>query len=260
MKPLAFFVSLMLCSPAMADEVSDLIKQLDAQNFQDREQAAEKLQAQGKQAIPALAKAAETGSLETAVRSIQILQNLMESKDKAAADQAKSALEKLVGSKNTATARRAKSALNPKPQPQPAPAGIRNRAALPIRAFPLPAGLPANGVRRVSTRTVNGVKTVEVQDGEKTVKIEVDAQGGIKIESTEKKNGKDATEKYAAKNVDELKKNQPKGHVIYKQYERYVNRAAQDLEPLEAAASEAAPPDRLLTPEVWRWRGGWFRA
>ena len=113
MKPLALFALLMMCSPLAADEVSDLIKQLDAPNFQDREQAAEKLEAQGKKAVAALAEAAETGTLETAVRSIQILQNLMESKDKAAADEAKSALVKLGESKNTATARRAKSASGP---------------------------------------------------------------------------------------------------------------------------------------------------
>ncbi len=220
MRCVVLLIALMMCSPLAADEVSDLIKQLDAEGFQDREQAAQKLEAQGKQAVPALAEAAETGNLETAVRSIQILQNLMESKDKTAADEAKSALEKLSGSKNPATARRAKSALTPKPQPQPAPAGIRNRIAIP--AFPL----PGRGVRRVSIRTINGVKTIDAQDGEKTVKIEVDPQGEIKIASTEKKNGKDVTEKFAAKNMDELKKNHPKGHEIYQQYEGYINRAA----------------------------------
>ena len=222
MKPLALFVSLMMCSPlaAVADEVSDLIQQLDAPNFQDREQAAQKLQAQGKPVIPALSEAAETGNLETAVRSIQILQNLMESKDKPAAVDAKAALEKLADSNNASTARRAKSALAPKPRPAPAP--IRNRAAVP--PFGLPAGVRANGIRRIHVRTVNGVKTLEAQNGDKSVKIEVDAQGAIQIESTEKKNGKDVTEKFAAKNVDELKKNNPKGHEVYQQYERYLNR------------------------------------
>ena len=228
MKPLALFLSLtMMCSPVMADEVSDLIKQLDAEGFQDREQAAEKLQVLGKQAVPALTEAAKAGPLEATVRSIQILQNLMESKDKSAADEAKSALEKLAESGNASTARRAKSALTPKPQPMP-PA-LRNRigiGAFPNRAFPIPAG-PAfggNAVRRVSTRITNGSKVVEVQENDRTVKIQEHPKDGIHIEVTEKKNGKDVTEKFAAKNLDELKKNNPKGHEIYKQYERYMNR------------------------------------
>ena len=88
---------------------------------------------------------------------------------------------------------------------------------------------------------------MEAQDGEKTVKIEVDAQGGIKIESTEKKNGKDVTEKFAAKDLDDLKKNQPKGHEIYQQYERYLNRVGAIREALgELVALQAGPPDRAM--------------
>ena len=50
------------------------------------------------------------------------------------------------------------------------------------------------------------------------MKIVDDPAQGIKIEMTEKQNGKEVTKKYEAKNVEELKKKMPAGYDIYKKY------------------------------------------
>ncbi len=209
MKPFALLLALVMCSPAWADDASDLIKQLDADKFQDREEAGKKLQALGKDAIPALAKAAEEGPLESVVRAIDILKNLTESNDKETVTTATEALEKLAKSENAGTARRAKSALTPKPKPAPAaprfaPAGARI--------------VIQKNAQRVNMKNVNGVKTIEATDNQREIKIVDDPNKGITVEITEPKNGKKTTEKFEAKNEAELKKKHPKAHAEYEKY------------------------------------------
>ena len=50
------------------------------------------------------------------------------------------------------------------------------------------------------------------------MKIVDDPAQGIKVEVTEKQNGKEVTKKYEAKNAEELKKKLPAGYEIYKKY------------------------------------------
>ena len=214
MKFLALLLALVMSGPAMADEAADLVKQLDAETFREREAAAQKLEALGKEAIPALASAANEGTLETGIRSIDILKKLMEADDKETATEAKAALEKLRESENAATSRRAKNALAPKPEPV-VPA-FPNR--IPIGGFrPAPIIL-GNGFRRIQTKNVNGVKTVEVDEGNRKIHINEDPNKGITVEITETNNGKETTDKFEAKNEDDLKKNHPKAHAEYEKY------------------------------------------
>lgn len=243
MKPLALVLTLVMCGPAWADDVSDLIKKLDAETFREREEAAGKLEALGKQAIPALAEAAGAGNLETGIRSIDILKKLAEGNDKETAAEARSALEKLAKSENAATARRAKNALDP-PRPEPVPA-VPN--GVPFGRVLIPRALPARiagNFRRVSTRTVNGVKTIEAEWGDRKVKIEEDPNKGIRVEITKKENGKDVTEKFEAKNEEDLKKNHPKAHAEYEKYKgngiRVQVPAAVMPLPVRAAAHQRA--------------------
>ena len=70
----------------------------------------------------------------------------------------------------------------------------------------------------MSVKNVNGVKEINASEDGKTVKIQDDPAQGIKIELTEKQNGKEVTKKYEAKNVEELKKKQPAGYELYKKY------------------------------------------
>ncbi|MCA9070080.1 MAG: hypothetical protein KDA84_14205, partial [Planctomycetaceae bacterium] len=217
MKRLALVLFLLVGSQAFAeDDVNQLIKQLESQNFLDREQASGKLQKMGKPAIPALKNAAAEGDLETKVRAIGVLKNLTESEDKPTGEAAKSALEELAKSEDAAIARRAKNALAPKPQPPQPGLPLPARVAPGIRI----AGnvVIQNNAQRINVRTVNGVKTIEVTEGQREVKIIEDPQKGITVEITEQKNGKTATEKFEAKDADDLKKKHPKAYEDYKKY------------------------------------------
>ena len=86
-------------------------------------------------------------------------------------------------------------------------------------------------MKTLSVTNNNGVREIKATEGDKSVKIEDDPAKGIKIESTEKVNGKEVTKKYEAKDVRELKKKQPEGYKIYKEYgEQQANGGAVQLQ------------------------------
>jgi hypothetical protein len=200
---------------APADEIAGLVEQLDAKRFADRQAASEKLAAIGKAAIPALAKAAAGESLERTVRSIELLQKLLDAADTGTHDAAQAALETIAkNGDRPAAARRAQDALSAKQdEARPFP-NMPGQAIVIGGAVQLGVG----GARRESFKIVNGVKQTEVQENGKTIKIEEDPGKSLKIEVTAKKDGKDVTEKYEAKDADELKQKNPAGYKVYKQY------------------------------------------
>lgn len=67
-------------------------------------------------------------------------------------------------------------------------------------------------------KTNNGVKEIEAEENGRKVKITDDPAEGIKMEVTEKKDGKEATQKYAAKDAAELKTKHPEAHKLYEEY------------------------------------------
>jgi hypothetical protein len=196
---------------ASADDIAKLVEELDAKRFAARQAAGEKLAAIGKPAIDALAKAAVGESMERTVRAIDLLRKFLDSSDEPTKQAAKAALETIAKSDRPAAARRADDALKAKQDEE--------------RTFPNAGGvLQGNiviggaGVTRMSSKMVNGVKEVEVQENDRKIKIEDDPQKGIKVEVTTKKEGKDVTEKYEAKDAKELEKKHPEGYKVYKQY------------------------------------------
>jgi hypothetical protein len=204
-----------------ADELTQWIRQLDADEFADREAAQAKLAAAGKVAVAELAKAAAGDSLEVTVRAIDVLKKLYQSSDQPARDAAKEALEKLAKGDRPAAARRAEQILKPAPKPGDpnvggmffgGPGGGILQGNIQIMA------VAGGGTKKMSVKNVNGVRDIEAEENGKTVKIHDDPQQGIKVEATSKKDGKDVTEKYEAKTADELKKKHPKGYELYKQY------------------------------------------
>ena len=199
-------------------DIAKLVTQLDAERFTDRQAASEKLEALGKTAIPELSKAATGESLEASVRAIALLGKFYESSDAATKAAAKTALEAIAKGDNAPAAARAKEALKAEEDeqnPQQAQQGqiiIGN-----AKGFQL--GGPG-GFSSKSIQTVNGVKKIDVSaaDGKK-IKISDGKKEGIKIEVTKKnKEGKEETEKYEAKDVDELKTKFPEGYKIYKEH------------------------------------------
>lgn len=210
----AFLLALVLMTNvAPADEtkpdLESLAKQLDSDEFTERQAASEQLQALGKDAVPVLIKSAQHKSLEPRRRSFAILNELLKSKDADTKAAAKKALEQLAESENDTVASAAKKALQP---PKPLrPAGFGNfNGAVQIQ-------IGGGGVQ-VKVTDNNGVKTIEVQEGGKQVKI-VEGPNGIDAQITQKDaNGKAKTTKVTAKDLDDLKKKSPELHGYYQKY------------------------------------------
>ena len=219
---LPFAVSL-LGGPSFADDetrqvdgdpserVARWIQQLDANEFAARSEASRNLQQIGPAACPALAEAAVGESRERRMRALEILGQHFQDGDAATKEAAKEALDKIAASDHEASARRAKEILEPKPEqpnaifPNIAPVQMQIR----INAIAQAGG----GVQRIQIN--NGVKQMETDDGQRKVKITDDPNKGIEVEITQKKDGKETTEKFQAKNAEELAKKDPEIHKIY---------------------------------------------
>jgi hypothetical protein len=198
-------------------KIADLIQQLDAERFADRQTASKRLAAIGKEAISALGKAAVGESTEVTIRSIDLLRGFLDSTEQATKDAARAALEQIAKSDRAAAARRAQEALAAR-QDDP------NRLGVPGGMIPGGAvqffggGFRIGGGKRVSIRSANGVKDIDVDENDRKIKIHDDPKQRITIEVATKKNGKETTQKYEAKNAEELKKKHPEAHKIYQEY------------------------------------------
>jgi len=219
---------------ASEEEIAKLVQQLDADRFPERQAASQKLITAGKAAIPALAKAAVGESLEVTVRSIDILRKFFESSDEPTKQAAKAALETLAKSDRPSAARRAEEVINPKPAAgadQVLPGGgiiIGGQGAIiQGRVQIIAAGANA---RRISVKNANGVKEIEAEENGRKIKIVDDPQQGIKMEITAKKDGKDTTEKFEAKNAEELKKKHPEAYKVYEEYGKNQGAAAVQIQ------------------------------
>jgi hypothetical protein len=209
--------------PTTEAEIAALIQQLDAEQFSQRKAATERLIAIGKAAIPAVTEAAMGDSLEVTSRCLEVLKNLYQSADESTKAAAKDALERVAKGSNPSAARRAQSVLNPQ-KPAEGPAGIPGGLIIapPGQGGVIRAQIQAFGgkAKRVSSKVTNGVKEIDVEefDGRK-IKITEDPKQGIKVEITAKdKDGKETTEKYEAKDADELQKKHPEAYKVYKTY------------------------------------------
>lgn len=203
--------------------IAELVRQLDSPRFAERTESSRRLDEAGKEAFPALAEAALGDSREAAVRAIEILRKHSQEGDEATTTAAKESLQKIAASDHAFAARRAKDALNP-PQPTPTVPNIQLGPIIPNLPFGAQQiqlqiqvnAMGGNQARRIQIN--NGVKQTEVTENDVKVKITEDANGGIQMEVTSKKDGKQTTEKYSAKNADELKKKHPGAGKLYERY------------------------------------------
>ena len=192
-----------------AEEIAGWIKDLDSDKFAARDQASGKLADAGEAAIDAVTQAAISDSREVSTRAIEILRGLMQSGEKSTQGKAKAALEKLAAGQDDAAARRAAQALKP---PTPAvPNAVPRRMGIQI------AGAP--GARTIRVQNINGRRTIEINENGKKTEIIDDPQQGIDMSITEKVDGKEKTQKIAAKNLEELKKNHPEAAKVLEQFQ-----------------------------------------
>jgi len=199
-------------------DFKQLVKQLNAEKFSDRNAASDELRERGQAAFPALIEAAKSEVREVSTRAIEILKHHFKNGDAEAKDAAKVALEGLVAADHGATSRRAKQALKPDEEQNQVNPGIPGRIQI-VPGARVQIQMQAGNNRRVQVRVANGAKDIEAEEDGRKVKIHED-RGGIKIEITEKKDGKETTKKYEAKNAAELKKQHPDAHQIYEKYSK----------------------------------------
>jgi hypothetical protein len=188
------------------EAIARWIRQLDADDFADREAASRRLGQAGKAAIPALIDAADDESLERSSRAMDILRGLSSSGDDRAKAAAKQALEKLAESSNPTMSRRAKEAIRLQEELPPQP------------LMPQPGAIAVR--RTISVSNANGVRTVNVGENGRKIKIQDDPKQGIKVEVTETKNGKEITKTTEAKDAEELKKKDRAAYDLYRQYKQ----------------------------------------
>ena len=189
-----------------SDNISALIKQLDHDEFKQREAAGKELTELGEIAISALAQAVNSKSPEASVRAFNIIAHHYQSGDDGARETAAEVLQKLKESGKSFAAR-ARQVIEPKKTaPQAA-----NR-------FNLQLAGNVGVQQRVAVTVKNGIKQVDAEEGGRHVKILDDPQKGITIEVREEKEGKKEMKKYAAANVGELKKKHPEAHKLYQKY------------------------------------------
>jgi hypothetical protein len=223
--------------PAIATAVGELpldparwIQQLESAEFSERQEASRKLAEAGRGAFEALESAATEGSREVVSRAIEILRRHHEGGEGATRAAATAALSRLKESGHASAAKQASEALDPPKEPE----GIALNAALPavrpairlqIGAIQR-AGLPAGNLRRTHVKTINGKREIEVQDGDKITNVKELDGDALEAEITEKVNGKETTRKIAAKNLDDLKKQDEAAAKIYEQHARRAAGAA----------------------------------
>jgi hypothetical protein len=239
---------------AAADgDIAKWIEQLDADQFSLRSEASRKLESAGKAAFPALTEAALGDSREATLRALDILRNHFGQGDEATKAAAKESLQKIADSNHAAASRRAKEILNPPAQP-----AIPGGPLIPgIQIVPQQIQIRINAIGGNQTRRVridNGRKQIEVTDNDRRVKIVEDPTGSIEMEVTEKKDGKETTEKYSAKNAEDLKKMHPEA---FKVYDKYANQQGGGIQIQAVQVQPGANPPLPVPPvqppgNLWR--------
>ena len=188
-------------------QIDEWVSQLGHERLTERIKAEKRLIATGKEAIPALAKAALAGNRATIENSIDVLGKLAQSKDDKTREAAKITLQMLSESDKPSTADRAKLALNTKEAD-----GIK-----PFAGWDKPGNQFAGGGnmnRSMSMSNINGLRTISVKEGPLETTIQELRGGKILAQIT----GGEKPVELIAKNAEDLKKQLPETAVLYEQY------------------------------------------
>ena len=190
-----------------ATHIDDWVAQLGSERLTERSKAEKRLVAAGKQAIPALAKAALAGNRATIEKSIDVLGKLAQSKDEETKEAARITLQMLSESDQPSTAERAKVALSTKEAD-----GIK-----PFEGWDKPGNPFAGGGnmnRSVSMSNINGLRTISVKEGPLETTLQELRGGRILAQIT----GGEEPVELIAKNAEDLKQKLPDAAALYEQY------------------------------------------
>ncbi|TWU20994.1 hypothetical protein Pla52o_40260 [Novipirellula galeiformis] len=228
------------------DPVSTLIEQLDSDQFGRRERATLQLRSLGKRAIAGLAQATHSESREVSERAFRVFEQHLNGSDTYMELEARATLETLAQSDSQRVSKQATTLLEPSDELTPGQPPLAIAAALGMAQMPRGGGVrrpvriqlrAANGAARlgrtVKITVVNGTKSVEVIENNKSIKVEGKADG--RIEVTQTIAGKPGPTK-AYKNLDELKTQNPEAHKWFSQGH------AMQLNRVPAAVPQPKPP------------------
>lgn len=239
------------------DDITQWVKDLDADEYGTRQSAQNKLEKAGVAAIDAVREAAVGESQEAASRAIDILQKHVRSEDEALKTAATGALQKLASGDNAIVAERAENALKPAEEetPQQAPdtsVPVRPRVirfggggGIRIEAHAIQIG---GGAKRVSIKNVDGNKEIDVEEKDRKIKIVESAEGHIKMKIEGAKDDMDGTKEIEAESAEELKKKDPEAHKIYEQYSKGGGGARIEFRALPAGPLPVRPRIRPALP------------
>ncbi|MCA9057830.1 MAG: hypothetical protein KDA85_05000, partial [Planctomycetaceae bacterium] len=188
-------------------QIDAWVSQLGNERLTERIKAEKQLIAAGKEAIPALAKAALAGNRATIEKSVDVLGKLAQSKDEETREAARITLQMLSESDQPSTAERAKIALNTKEAE-----GIK-----PFEGWDKPGNQFAGGGqmnRSVSISNINGLRTINVKEGLLETTLQELPAGKIRAQVT----GSDKPVELVARNAEDLKKKLPDAGALYEQY------------------------------------------
>lgn len=188
-------------------QIDNWVVQLGDERLTERIKAEKQLVAAGKEAIPALAKAALAGNRAAIEKSIDVLGKLAQSKDEETRDAARITLQMLSEGDQPSTAERAKIALNTKEAD-----GIK-----PFEGWDKPGNQFAGGGnmnRSVSMSNINGLRTISVKEGPLETTLQELRGDRILAQIT----GGEKPVELVARNAEDLKKKLPEAAALYEQY------------------------------------------
>jgi len=194
-------------------QIESWIQQLNESSLTKRRKAKEALIKADADAIPHLAKAALADKRELIVYSLEVLGTLAEkSSEQGTRDAARITLEMLSESDQPSTAARAKQILGTK-------------SAEGIEAFPgwndPNSGYAGGGGgnRSVSVSSVNGVKSIRVEEAGRITTFRDEPRGAIRVSIQEGDKKRD----FVARNLADLKKKDKAAHALYEEQSNGVS-------------------------------------
>lgn len=196
-----------------AAEVQKLLKQLASGKYKERNHAMQKLMAADPSVIAPVARAADTADIELGARCVDVLKHFYKKGDAAGRTAAQAALKKLQHSKHPAVAKWAAEVVRPSvpnlPRGLPFGGGIRIQIG----------AIGGAGGMHITSRSVNGRREMQItENGGRKITISDRNGKNIAMTVTQTVNGKQKTTRYAAKDLDELKKKHPEAARIYERY------------------------------------------
>lgn len=213
--PIFATILAMLPSAARADDpdldakVDQCIALLSGRNFVDRQRAITELVQADIAAVAPVAEAAEMGEPELVKSCVAILKRIQISGSNEGRKTAETALKELSESKLPQVANAAAAALKGDAEFGP--------GRLPGNRRVLPQNVGGGGVR-ISVRTVNGQRTINVKEPDREIEIQ-DADGkSIKLSVQQVVNGKPERKEYEADDIEDLKKKNADAAALYEKY------------------------------------------